>query len=302
MKKNLFKLFLLVPIILSTVSAIHIEEFVALGNPRWLSIPIAIAYEIASILIVLFIIFLTNINRTYLVMASIVLIFMQLFGNIYYSYNFIYNVLDYSNVKHIINFKDLLNLLFPNMKYPFIILNLACVMGVPLTLINLLMAKVISQLLEKNNNIIDLFNEEKEKIVEEEFMEITSVPNMMELWNIKPKFRKIGMEVIVEETKQKYRLLNGILNTDWLLIVDEPEEIPNELKEIIEKVEANQKIIEQIEIINEREIKSQIDKQSELILENLAKNHVVESNDNILLENGSSQDSSKFITKPLDID
>ena len=82
MKKRTLLIFALIPTILATVSAFHLESMVRLGNHIWLSIPVAVAYELANLIIILLIVNSKNVNKFYVFIAFIIIIFMQLSMNV----------------------------------------------------------------------------------------------------------------------------------------------------------------------------------------------------------------------------
>ena len=81
--------FLLVPVLSSFISTVHLISFFELGNYTWMSILLAICYEIGSITSFITPFILTKINKNLLWSIFIILVVLQIFGNVYFSFNYI---------------------------------------------------------------------------------------------------------------------------------------------------------------------------------------------------------------------
>lgn len=80
-------------LIVSVISTIHVVEFFNLSNPKWLSISLAIAFEIGAAASLASLIALDKMNKFMVWALFIVLTLMQAMGNSYYAYT---NIQDYS--------------------------------------------------------------------------------------------------------------------------------------------------------------------------------------------------------------
>lgn len=93
MKKNKFinlfiiGTFVLLYIITSLISTIHVIEFFRLSNPEWLAISLAISFEIGAAASLASLVVLEKMNKTVVWILFIVLTLMQAMGNMYYSYH-----------------------------------------------------------------------------------------------------------------------------------------------------------------------------------------------------------------------
>ena len=150
----LLYLFISVPIISATVSAIHLEKFIALGNPRWLSIPIATAYELANITILLLMIRTKGMSKTSLYTTFILLVLMQILGNIYYSYNYVYEM--WSDAKWIETWMEMISIFSSNPSAELWVFVLGTIIGAPVPIIALFLTKVVADWkseVEKGNKV-----------------------------------------------------------------------------------------------------------------------------------------------------
>lgn len=82
--------FISVPILSSLISTYHLISFFKVGNYFTISLILAFTFEIGAIASLLVLGFLQNINKTMLWSVFIILAFMQILGNVFYSYDFIY--------------------------------------------------------------------------------------------------------------------------------------------------------------------------------------------------------------------
>jgi hypothetical protein len=148
-KKYFYYLFLFIPFCSSTVSAIHIEKFLRLGNPIWLSIPVASVYEAANIIIVMLLSDKILKNRTFAFITFIILIFMQVVGNVYFSYEYYskYIVGDY--------FKEIYSIIFDETDEKFIKVILSLLIGAVIPIVSLLLTKIISDMKNENEEKLD---------------------------------------------------------------------------------------------------------------------------------------------------
>lgn len=134
--------FLVIPLLSATISAFHVERFMRLGNPNLLSISTSVAYEISSLSIMVILVLIPNVKQTLVWTAFILLVFMQIIGNIYYAYDYIYvNIAD--NPMYVANFTRMVNT-FMVVEPSTCILILSCLIGAPVPIIALLLTKSTS--------------------------------------------------------------------------------------------------------------------------------------------------------------
>lgn len=212
--------FLAVPALSSLISTIHIVEFFGLGNQTWMAIILALAFEIGSIASLMTLAVLDKINRYAVWFIFIVLLTMQMLGNVYYTYNFI-SIAMTGNPTWIQSFVDLVEMMTMQKLEPrttkFI---LSLLIGLPIPVISLAFLKSVSDYLKPENK------EETKKIDE-------------------PKSQKKSEDAEVEEVKEVI-----------IEKAEEPKEVNEEIEEAIEpydqitesvKEESKQESVEEID-------------------------------------------------------
>jgi len=80
-------------LIVSVISTIHVVQFFDLSNPKWLSVSLAIAFELGAAASLASIIALDKMNKFMVWGLFIILTLMQAMGNSYYAYS---NIHDYT--------------------------------------------------------------------------------------------------------------------------------------------------------------------------------------------------------------
>ena len=81
--------FLLVPLIVSVVSTIHVINFFELSNFRGLAITLAIAFEVGALSALAGLVALDKINKNVVWFIFVILTMYQMIGNVYFAYDFI---------------------------------------------------------------------------------------------------------------------------------------------------------------------------------------------------------------------
>lgn len=89
LKRTIVTSFIAVPILSSIISTLHLIDLFELGNPGWLALALAIAIEIGSVASFLTLSILSRVNKTIVWSMFILLFFMQIVGNMYFSYEWI---------------------------------------------------------------------------------------------------------------------------------------------------------------------------------------------------------------------
>lgn len=79
--------FLLVPLVVSVVSTIHVINFFALSNGFALALTLALAFEIGALSALAGLVALGKINKNVVWFIFIILTFFQMMGNTYYAYD-----------------------------------------------------------------------------------------------------------------------------------------------------------------------------------------------------------------------
>lgn len=98
MSKNTIKYFVIgtfvsLYLIVSIISTIHVVQFFDLTNPKWLSVSLAVAFEVGAAASLASLIALDKMNKFLVWVLFIVLTCMQAMGNTYYAY---INIQDFS--------------------------------------------------------------------------------------------------------------------------------------------------------------------------------------------------------------
>lgn len=137
--KNLLYVFLSVPLLSSIMSAIHLINMVELGNPAFMAVALAITFELGSI--VSFVAMSKNIlkrlKKEALYFIFILLFLLQSFGNVYSSFDYIRRLL-LVDPTWLDSFREMF---FNVMDVTTTKLTLACLIGLPIPLISLVLLK-----------------------------------------------------------------------------------------------------------------------------------------------------------------
>lgn len=161
--------FLAVPALSSLISTIHIVTFFGLGNMAWMSIILALAFEIGSIASLMTLAVLDKVNRFAVWLIFLLLVIMQMLGNVYYTYDFISKSM-MSNPEWINSFIDLVEMMTMQKLEPrmskFI---LSLLIGLPIPIISLAFLKSVSDYLKPDSKVeeVKIDSEPKEEIVED---------------------------------------------------------------------------------------------------------------------------------------
>ncbi len=155
-QKIVLIVFISVPVLSSIISSIHLVEFFNLGNEPWISIILAVAFELGSIASFLALGLLKNVNKTMLWVIFSILVFMQIIGNVYYSFNYINQqlLIDTNWIKSAIEFLSMFGIYVDEGK-----MILSTLIGLPIPLISLFFLKSTSDYLNdiENNDDNDNF-------------------------------------------------------------------------------------------------------------------------------------------------
>jgi len=133
--------FVTVPFLSSLVSTIHLITLFLLGNTSWISIILSVTFEIGAIASLLILTILDKINKTMVFSIFLILIGMQMLGNIYYSFAYI-NTMLMLDPNWLSSFQEFFSYFF----YGDIVLMklmLSCLVGMPIPLISLFFLKAI---------------------------------------------------------------------------------------------------------------------------------------------------------------
>lgn len=138
-RKIVIGTFLSVPAISSIISTIHLIDLFNLGNPTWLSILLAVTFELGSIASLLAISVIEKIKVGAIWFIFFILSGLQIIGNVYYSYSFTSDQL-LSNPTFLTNFMDLFSFITGD-EMKDVKIFLSCIIGIPIPLIALFFLK-----------------------------------------------------------------------------------------------------------------------------------------------------------------
>ena len=88
-KKLIIGAFLVVPILSSFISTVHVVTLFSLGNVLWMSIFLAVVFELGQLSSLLALAVLDKINKSLVWGIFILLALMQIIGNVYYTFDFV---------------------------------------------------------------------------------------------------------------------------------------------------------------------------------------------------------------------
>lgn len=139
LRKVVIGTFLSVPAISSIISTIHLIDLFNLGNPTWLSILLAVTFELGSIASLLAISVIDRIKTGAIWFIFFILSGLQIIGNVYYSYSFTSDQL-LANPVFLTNFMDLFSFITGE-EIKDVKIFLSCIIGIPIPLIALFFLK-----------------------------------------------------------------------------------------------------------------------------------------------------------------
>ncbi len=153
LRKLTVGLFLAVPFLSSLISTLHIVTFFGLGNLPWMAVVLAIAFEIGSIASLMTLAVLDRINRFAVWFIFVVLISMQMIGNVYYTYDFVSTMMA-SNAQWINNFVELIEVTTMQKLDPRTTkLVLSLLIGLPIPVVSLAFLKSVADYLRQDTSI-----------------------------------------------------------------------------------------------------------------------------------------------------
>lgn len=155
LKKIVIISFLLVPFSSATISAFHLEKFLALGNHSYLSIATAITYEIANISAMLIFVVLEKIKKSFVWISFAILIIMQIVGNIYYSFDWI-NIKMVEQTSWVDNYFKMMEVITDISNKDLLIFILSVVIGAPVPIIAILLTKSVADYLDNEKETTEI--------------------------------------------------------------------------------------------------------------------------------------------------
>ena len=153
LKKIIVFCFILVPLLSSLISTIHLVDLFALGNPSWISYTVAIAIEVGAVASFLTLSILSKLNKGIVWGMFTILFLMQIIGNVYFSYDWITKRIaqDPNWVK---NFKEMLEFFFYEIDEKTSKMILSMLIGIPIPLISVFLLKSTTDYLGTDSEIV----------------------------------------------------------------------------------------------------------------------------------------------------
>lgn len=165
LRKLIVSSFILVPILSSIISTLHLIDLFQLGNPSWLAIALSIAIEIGSIASFLTLSILSRLNKTIVWAIFVILFFMQIVGNMYFSYEWITQKMT-TDPNWINSFKQMVEFFLGELELVDVKMYLTILISWPIPLISVF-------LLKSATDYIGSDAEEKNKEIEQETKEVS---------------------------------------------------------------------------------------------------------------------------------
>jgi hypothetical protein len=232
LRKVVIGTFLSVPAISSIISTIHLIDLFNLGNPTWLSILLAVTFELGSIASLLAISVIERIKVGAIWFIFFILSALQIIGNVYYSYSFTSEQI-LANPIFLTNFMDLFSFITGD-EIRDVKIFLSCIIGIPIPLIALFFLKSNIDYLKPSSK-----SEPQEQIVKEVKVVVEEKHGPVEEPVKSPILAK--MEVAQEaQTDVEHDDPNiddhVIINTEPIQEEPSVEDSSNEVEEIVETV------------------------------------------------------------------
>ncbi len=146
MKKIIVMCFVAVPLLSSIISTVHLVDFFYLGNPSWVSYTVAVAIEIGAVASFLTLSILSRLNKTIVWGMFFILFFMQVIGNVYFSYDWITKKIT-QDPNWIKNFGEMMEFFIFEVEEKTSKMILSLLIGVPIPLISVFLLKSMTDYL-----------------------------------------------------------------------------------------------------------------------------------------------------------
>jgi hypothetical protein len=140
LKKIIVGCFVLVPLLSSIISTVHLVDFFYLGNPGWISYTVAFAIEIGSVASFLTLSILSKLNKNIVWGMFFILFIMQVIGNIYFTYDWV-SMKILENPTWLSNFREMSEFFFDDVELKTTKMILSLLIGVPIPLISVFLLK-----------------------------------------------------------------------------------------------------------------------------------------------------------------
>jgi len=140
LKRIIVLCFVIVPLLSSIISTVHLVDFFYLGNPSWISYTIAVAIEVGAVASFLTLSILSRLNKTIVWGMFFILFFMQVVGNVYFSYDWVTSRIS-ENADWLKNFREMMEFFVYEIDEKTSKMILSLLIGVPIPLISVFLLK-----------------------------------------------------------------------------------------------------------------------------------------------------------------
>jgi hypothetical protein len=163
LRKIVVSSFVLVPLLSSLISTVHLVDFFYLGNPSWISYTIAISIEIGAIASFLTLSILSKLNKLIVWSMFLILFFMQVVGNVYFSYDWVTEKMK-SDPRWILTFQEMLEFFLYEIEEKNAKMILSLLIAVPIPLISVFLLKSTVDYLGSDSPLKEAENTEPENV------------------------------------------------------------------------------------------------------------------------------------------
>jgi len=163
LKRIIVAFFIAVPILSSVISTLHLVDLFTLGNPNWLAAALAITIEIGSVASFLTLSILSKLNKTIVWTVFVILFFMQIVGNMYFSYEWMTLHL-IENPKWLDSFKQMVEFFLGDLAMVDVKMYLTILISWPIPLISVFLLKSATDYLGTDEQPVEKKADEEKEI------------------------------------------------------------------------------------------------------------------------------------------
>lgn len=163
-RKIIIGTFVSIPFLSSLISTIHLIGLFNLGNQEWMSMVLAVSFELGSIASLLILTILDKVNKSMVMSIFVILVLFQILGNIYFSFDYLNQHLKL-DPNWLGSFQELVSY-FVAGDTTLMKLMVSCLVSVPIPLISLFFLKSVVDYLKfddtpikENKNVSEIESE-----------------------------------------------------------------------------------------------------------------------------------------------
>lgn len=208
-RNSIIGTFISVPIFSSFISTVHLIDLFSLGNASWIAILLSLTFELGSIASFLVLTILGKVKRSLVWFIFFVLSFMQIIGNVYYSFDYINKNIQ-SNPALLKSFIELFSF-FLGDDTQTIKVFLSCLIGIPIPLISLSFLKSLIDYI-KEDDVVEIKTEtQKEALPETENINSTiNTEEKIDTGELKSELTNEDLLIPEDDYFDENRLINQV--------------------------------------------------------------------------------------------